>query len=100
MILMIKHGISGGIRTISNRYDVANNKYMGEVYDNSQPSSFITYLDANNLYGWSMSKPLPTHGFMWMTDEELDDWKDIPCILEIESVCIIFTMTFLSLQRA
>jgi len=73
MILMIQHGIRGGISTTSNRYGIANNKYMGENYDNNKQSSFITYLDANNLYGWAMSKPLPTHGFAWMTDEELDN---------------------------
>jgi len=49
MILMIQHGIRGGISTISNRHGVANNKYMGETYDNKKPSSFVTYLDANNL---------------------------------------------------
>jgi len=80
MTLMIKHGIRGGISTISNRYGVANNKYMGEAYDSSKPSSFITYLDANNLYGWAMSKHLPTHGFEWMSDDELNNWRGMPCI--------------------
>jgi hypothetical protein len=59
MLLMIKRGIRGGISTISNRYRKANNKYMGEAFDSSKPSTFITYLDAN----WAMSKKLPTHGF-------------------------------------
>jgi len=81
---MIKQGIRGGISTILNRYGVANNKYMGIQYDNNKPSSFITYLDANSLYGWAMSKPLPTHGFTWMDNNELDKWRDIPCILEID----------------
>jgi len=62
---------------------VANNKYMCEVYDSSKLSSFITYVDANNLYVWAISKPLPTHFFTWMTDKELDNWKDMPCILEV-----------------
>jgi len=57
---------------------------MGETYDSNKPSSFITYLDANNLYGWAMSKPLPTRGFAWMTDEELDNWKNVSCILEVD----------------
>ena len=90
MLLMIKHGIRGGVSTISNRYAKANNKYMGDKFNSIEPSKFITYLDANNLYGYGMSKPLPTHGFQWMTKEELDIWKKISgmkghgCILEVD----------------
>ena len=36
-------------------------------------SKFISYLDATNLYGWAMSKQLPTSGFECMTDDDLDD---------------------------
>src|SRR5688572_1417089 len=83
MILMVKHGIRGGVSTISHRYGQANNKYMPS-FDDSKPSSFITYLDANNLYGWAMSKNLPTHGFEWMSNDELNDWRLIPSILEVD----------------
>ena len=69
MLLMVKHGIRGGVSTISHRFGQANNKYMSS-FDDSKPSSFITYLDANNLYGWAMSKNLPTHGFEWMCNDE------------------------------
>ena len=84
MLLMIKRGIRGGISTISKRYAKANNKYMGEAYDPNQPSKFISYTDANNLYGWAMSQKLPTHGFEWMNDEELEKWRELPCILEVD----------------
>jgi len=84
MVLMFKHGIRGGVSTISNRYGKANNKYMTDAYDNNKPTKFITYLDANNLYGWAMSQKLPTHGFKWMNNEELENWRDIPCILEVD----------------
>ena len=88
MLLMVKRGIRGGVSTVSKRYAKANNKYMGDAYDPSQPSNFITYLDANNLYGWAMSQPLPTRGFKWMNDDELKDWRDMPngkgCILEVD----------------
>ncbi|XP_065652858.1 uncharacterized protein LOC136080174 [Hydra vulgaris] len=84
MILMIKKGIRGGISMISNRFGTSNNKYMGDAYDQSTPSTFIQYLDANNLYGWAMSKPLPTNGFKWMDDYELTYWKSIPCILKVD----------------
>ena len=84
MLLMMQKGIRGGISMISNRYGVANNVYMNEMYDKSKESTYIQYLDANNLYGWAMSKPLPTHGFEWMSESELDHWKYIPCLLEVD----------------
>ena len=46
-------------------------------YDEKEPSSYIMYLDANNLYGWAMSQYLPTGGFKWLSEkqiEELDIW--------------------------
>ena len=89
MIRMFQQGIRGGVSTISKRFARANNKYMGDVYDDSKPSLFISYVDANNLYGHAMSKPLPIRGFEWMNEEELDDWKNISreegkgCLLEV-----------------
>jgi len=47
---------------------------MGDTFDDNEPSKLIAYLDANNLYGWAMSKPLPTVGFAWMTEDELNNW--------------------------
>ena len=51
--------------TYQKRYAEANNKYMKD-YNPDEESSYIQYLDANNLYGWAMSQQLPTHGFKWM----------------------------------
>ena len=79
MAQMIGKGIRGGVSMISNRHSEVNNKYMGTDYNPSNPSKYIQYLDANNLYGWEMSQPLPTGGFEWMT---LDEQK--PCILEVD----------------
>ena len=67
MLMMFEQGIRGGITHISKRYAEANNKYM-KNYDSSKESSYIQYLDANNLYGWAMSQNLPTHGFKWMSN--------------------------------
>ena len=57
---------------------------MVTEFDPAEESKFISYLDVNNLYGWAMSKQLPTSGFKWMTDDELDDWKHLSCILEVD----------------
>ena len=84
MLLMIERGIRGGVSMISTRHGKANNPYMEEEYDSSKPNKYITYLDANNLYGWAMSKPLPTHGFEWMESKDLKDWRSHPCILEVD----------------
>ena len=65
MLMMFEQGIRGGISHISKRYACANNKHMND-FDESKPSSFIQYLDANNLYGWAMTQKLPTHGFKWI----------------------------------
>ena len=50
MHLMVERGIRGGIAMISNKYGKANNKHQ-DNYDSSKPSKYISYLDANNLYG-------------------------------------------------
>ena len=65
MLMMFERGIRGGITHISKRYAEANNRYM-KNYDENKPSTYIQYLDANNLYGWAMSQKLPTHGFNWI----------------------------------
>ena len=57
-IYLLKKGTRGGISYIAKRYAKGNNKYMSE-YDSNKPSTCITYLDKNNLYGWAMSEYLP-----------------------------------------
>ena len=84
MLLMVEKGIRGGVSMISNRYGKANNKYMGKSFIDTMLSTYIVYLDANNLYGWAMSKPLPTHGFKRMEVIELETWENLSCILEVD----------------
>ena len=55
MLLMVEEGIRGGICHSIHRYAKANNKYMKNS-NNNEESSYIQYLDANNLYGWQSLK--------------------------------------------
>ena len=66
----IEKGLRGGISYIANRHGEANNKYMSG-YNSEKPSKYVMYLDANNLYGWAMSQYLPTGGFRWMTEKQI-----------------------------
>ena len=93
MLLMFQRCIKGGISMINNRFGEANNKFMGESFNKNKPSKYLMYLDANNLYGWAMSQSLPTHGFKWLTSEEMEKlyenqvlqvWNRVPCILEVD----------------
>ena len=65
MYEMIEKGLRGGMTQCAHKKVEANNKYMNEQYDLSKPSSYISYLDANNLYGLAMSKKLPFDNFNW-----------------------------------
>ena len=67
MLLMVEKGIRGGICQAIHRHAKANNKYM-KNYNKDIISSYLMYLDANNLYGWAMSQKLPVNGFKWEND--------------------------------
>ena len=62
---MVEQGIRGAICHATHRYAKANKKYM-KNYDKNEESSFLEYLDANNLYGYAMSQSLPVDGFAWV----------------------------------
>ena len=65
MYLLTEKGLRGGISYITKRYAKANNKYTRDD-DPKKPSTFITYLDMNNLYGWAMSEYLPYGELKWL----------------------------------
>ena len=67
MLLMIEEGIRGGMCQSTHRYAKGKNKYM-KNYDKNIESSYLIYLDANNLYGWTMSQKLRINGFRWVHD--------------------------------
>jgi hypothetical protein len=91
MIMFYKKGIRGGISQCSNRYAEANNEYMAD-YDKNKESSFCIYIDVNNLYGTSMTKPLPYGGFQWVENldellksiENVKDDSEIGYVLEVD----------------
>ena len=67
MLSMVEKGIREGICRAIHRYAKVNNKYMKD-YNKVEEESFFEYLDANNLYGWAMSEPLPVDGFDQIKD--------------------------------
>ncbi len=75
MFEMIDGGIRAGVAMITTRYGRAKNGGMGELYDETKPASTIKGLDANNLYGWAMSQPLPDGQFSWVPVAELESIK-------------------------
>ena len=72
MIHMVESGVRGGLVQCMIRYVKANNKYLPD-YDDSVEPSYIGYFDANNLYGWAMSMPLPWGDFKWVAPPTVED---------------------------
>ena len=65
MILLIEKGITGGICQATHGYAKVNNKYIKNYNENIE-SSYIEYLDANNLYEWAMTQKLLVNDFKWI----------------------------------
>ena len=78
MHLMMERGMRSGKSMVSKRHAKANNPRV-EGYDPTQPTNYITYLDAINHCGWAMSRPLPKKGFHWKrvmpTEEQIMKMK-------------------------
>ena len=60
-----------------------------EIFNPQEKATYIQYLDANNLYGWAISQPLPTRNFKWLTEDEinskLENYEEIKgCKLEVD----------------
>ena len=80
--------IRGSISMIFKGYAKANNKFL-KSYDANKPTSYIIYLDANNLYGHSIMHILPTEILDWVNpkDFNLDSYSNnspISCFLEVD----------------
>ena len=76
VLLLVEKGTRGGICQAIHRYVKAYNKYM-KIYDKDIISSYLMYLDANNLYGWAMSQKLPVNGFKWVEKSRLSRFNEI-----------------------
>ena len=76
MLLMVERGTRGGICQAIHRYVKANNKYMKNS-DKNIISSYLMYLDANNLHGWAMFQKLPENGFKWVEKSRLSRFNEI-----------------------
>jgi hypothetical protein len=69
--LFIEQSIRGGICQQIYKYARANNPQCPN-YNPNVPDSHLLYYDANNLYGFSMSEPLPVSDYQWVTDLTVD----------------------------
>ena len=57
---------------IAHRHAKANNPYISENYDQSAPNTYILNTECCNLYGNALASFLPTGGFQWLADREID----------------------------
>ena len=62
--MTVEKGIRRGICHAIHRYAKVNNKY-GKNYNKNIELSYLMYLAANNLYGWTIVQELPVNGFNW-----------------------------------
>jgi hypothetical protein len=92
MTAFLERGIRGGISVVSKKLSLANNLHMGSAYDDTKPSSYISYFDCCNLYGHAMKYPLPYKKFRWLSKKEIarfdlkahDIESNIGYILEVD----------------
>lgn len=68
--------------TITDSYAKVNNTYHYN-YDETNCNTFISYLNANNLYGWAMREYLPMSIFTWCTENT----EGIGSAIEVDLEC-------------
>ena len=71
----------GGLSTISRRYQKANIPGRSD-YDPEKPNSWITYLDANNLYGKSFSRHSPDNLQKILDFDSLPNFQIFPFMIK------------------
>ena len=71
--LFLMDAIRGGMTVCNKKFVKADNIYTTKKHENSDINKYLMYLDANNSYGLSMSKPLPYKNFKWSNDVTLNE---------------------------
>ncbi|XP_033254390.1 uncharacterized protein LOC117193772 [Drosophila miranda] len=87
-----KTAVRGGLTQCTQRIATANNKYLNNKFKPTEPINFLSYIDANNLYGWAMSQPLPFSNFKFLSNDEISSFNvlsisassDVGYILEVD----------------
>lgn len=69
---MFEKGLRGGVATVNHRHVEANNHYIPDTYDETKPSEYLMYFDANNLYAAGLSSALPVGGFRFLKRFEIE----------------------------
>ena len=77
MYNLIEANIRGGMSIVTERHCVANNKYMGDSYDATQPTKFNLYNDCTALHGWAMKQYLPQRVYTWLDARTTSHWVNI-----------------------
>ena len=77
--VFIEKGIRGGISYIAKRHSKIN------ACENNKEKKSIIYWDANNLFGWGMSNPLPYGEFNWLSEKETNK-LDLDSVSENSSI--------------
>ncbi|GFU51742.1 uncharacterized protein NPIL_94521 [Nephila pilipes] len=75
MYLWIEDNIRGGICYVEKRYSCCNNRFVPETYDAKREETYIIAVDANNLYGFTMTQSLPISNFKFLTASEIKDFS-------------------------
>ena len=85
MYLFLMDTIRGGFCQVNKKLVKADNtRKVNKELKTNDSNNFLMYLDANNLYGHSMSKPLPYKNFKWSDNLTLDPKKLQKGIYEVD----------------
>ena len=85
--LFVQNSIRVGVSVVTYRHSTANNEFVPD-YNPDDPSTWVLFVDANNLYGLAMRQPLPTGNFQFLSPKEIDIF-DIAKTVAIDDIGFI-----------